>query len=816
MSVIPTLKHILLGILLFHSAAGNLLASSGEAEIIYIGDGKYRATRPLWANAYAPNTPENNAGGVNDLNPGDIFSIGPLSEATTVIINGFPSNVETYQANLQKGDRVLLRNERRWVQLLNLHTSNFLDEGVIEKVAEGGRAVTIRFYTNLPSGRVSFESREFTITPDMVVRLEGGDSTQEEALKPGRHLRIYRPRTQVVLASDEAGRKDTRGVRGGSQGWTRQGFFRGVSERATFFAEYRNGRWIDSFALGKIADIDGYNLGPGAAAAYARPGDRLITGSRIVNDTAAFNTTYGTYIPGDDRSKIGEIIEVDGNRVTLKVAMCPTGLARDGRFEEVHVEISPDAEFHLNGRRGSTHEESLKIGHHVRILAALPEGAVLARETDPSKMTPELPAVHPIFPTGRSTRMTFLYQTWQQPELVEVLENETARLQVFLYTHGPTKFEWRRNGTPIPGSQGTVDGYEILRFDEYADLTDDGARFTCVAETGAGEVESQPIALRVSADRRPLDLAGAYVAGQNTILLTFNKKVDPLSAQNPDNYTTSVPIRQATLTGDGQTVVLETADLKPGNNYDVAVENVIDISAEPNRIDAGARLGVGYRVAFRFFRFTLTEKGGLNARLNELRLLVGDKPFGRDAKASGTCEKANNLFDNQRNTYGHFALNEQATFDLGPGTAIAPDAIEFEVTTSSRFVLGYLLEGSNDGKTWTKLQEHSGEKLTATVKHPIDLAALDAETVLRPKRVQTIEFPAPQGSQSSIELTATASSELPVSYAIIEGPAQVDGDRLMPTGNGNVRVRAMQHGNGDYYSALPVERVVNVRKRPEN
>ena len=805
------MKNYVFGTLLFATLCRTLFASSGESEMIYEGDGKYRATRPLWANAYAPNTPENNAGGVNDLNPGDVFSIGPLIEATSVIINGFPSNVETYEANLQKGDRILVRNERRWVQLLNLQTGNFFDEGVIEKVAKDGASVTIKFYTNLPSGRVASESREFKVKSGMVIRLEGRDASWEEALKPGRHLRIYRPRPQVVLASDEAGRKDTRGVRGSSQGWTRRGFFRGVSERDTFFAEYRNGRWIDSFAQGKITDVDGYNLGPGAAAAYARPGDRLVTGSRLVGDTSAFNTTYGTYVPGDDGSRIGAITAVNGSRIVLNVARCPTGLAKDGRFEEVQVEISPDAQFHLNGRRGSAREETLKRGRHVRVLAALPAGALLARETDPARMTPELPAVHPIFPTGRSTRMTFLNQTWQQPERVERLENETARLRVFLYTHGPTKYEWRRNGAPIPGSRGTVDGYEILRFDEYADLDDDGAGFTCVAETGAGEVESQPITLRVSADRRPLGLSGAYVAGRNTILLTFNKKVDPRSAQNPGNYSCAVPVRRATLTGDGRTVVLETENLKPGTDYKVAVKNVIDVSAEPTRVDAGAGLGVGYRVAFRFFRFTLTEKGGLNARLNELRLLVGDKSFGADAKASGTIEKADNLFDDERRTYGHFALDEQVTFDLGAGTAIAPDAIEFEVTTSSRFVLGYLLEGSNDAKTWTKLKEHSGEKLTGVVKQPIDLASLDVETILRAKRVQTIEFPAPNDSRSPIELAAKASSGLSVSYAVIEGPAKIDGNRLVPTGVGRVRLRAMQAGSGDYYSALPIERVLTVK-----
>ena len=191
--------------------APQAFASSGESETVYVGEGKYRTTRSLWANAYAPNTPANNEDGVNDLNPGDIFSIGKLGEATAVLINGFPSNKETYLANIQEGDRVLVRNERRWVQLLNMHTSNFFDEGVIEKVEAGGKHVTLKYYTNLPSGRVRFESRSFDLKPDGVVRLEGKNTAANTALVVGRHLRLYQSRPQTVLAFDAKGLEDTRG-----------------------------------------------------------------------------------------------------------------------------------------------------------------------------------------------------------------------------------------------------------------------------------------------------------------------------------------------------------------------------------------------------------------------------------------------------------------------------------------------------------------------------------------------------------------------------------------------------------------------------
>ncbi|MEM7392185.1 MAG: hypothetical protein AAF492_07525, partial [Verrucomicrobiota bacterium] len=196
------------------------------------------------------------------------------------------------------------------------------------------------------------------------------------------------------------------------------------------------------------------------------------------------------------------------------------------------------------------------------------------------------------------------------------------------------------------------------------------------------------------------------------------------------------------------------------------------------------------------------------------RLRADDRSFGHDAKASGTCEKADNLFDNARNTYGHFALNEKATFDLGAGSAMAPDAIEFEVTTSTRPVLGYRLEGSNDGTTWITLHEFDDERMTGTVKQKIDLSSLDAKAILTAKQVQRIEFPVPDMSRSPVELAATASSGLPLSYAVIEGPAEVNGNRLTPKAAGRVRVRAVQPGNNAFYSAAPVEQVLNITGVP--
>ncbi|MCB9291777.1 MAG: discoidin domain-containing protein [Lewinellaceae bacterium] len=62
-------------------------------------------------------------------------------------------------------------------------------------------------------------------------------------------------------------------------------------------------------------------------------------------------------------------------------------------------------------------------------------------------------------------------------------------------------------------------------------------------------------------------------------------------------------------------------------------------------------------------------------------------------------------------------------------------------------------------------------------------------------------------TDSPFELEASATSGLPVAFAIVSGPATVEGNQLRLTGEGGaVTVRASQEGNGEYYAAEPIER----------
>ncbi len=85
-----------------------------------------------------------------------------------------------------------------------------------------------------------------------------------------------------------------------------------------------------------------------------------------------------------------------------------------------------------------------------------------------------------------------------------------------------------------------------------------------------------------------------------------------------------------------------------------------------------------------------------------------------------------------------------------------------------------------------------------------------------PKSSQTITFPA-IGNQTygaaPITLTATASSGLPVSYAVA-GPATVSSGILTITGAANVTVTASQAGNADWTAATNVSQTITVAKLP--
>lgn len=79
---------------------------------------------------------------------------------------------------------------------------------------------------------------------------------------------------------------------------------------------------------------------------------------------------------------------------------------------------------------------------------------------------------------------------------------------------------------------------------------------------------------------------------------------------------------------------------------------------------------------------------------------------------------------------------------------------------------------------------------------------------------QSITFsqPATQTYGTNLNLSASATSGLGVSFSVLSGPAYLSGNTLVFTGGGSVTVRASQGGNADYYAAANVDRTITVNK----
>ena len=132
---------------------------------------------------------------------------------------------------------------------------------------------------------------------------------------------------------------------------------------------------------------------------------------------------------------------------------------------------------------------------------------------------------------------------------------------------------------------------------------------------------------------------------------------------------------------------------------------------------------------------------------------------------------------------------------------VVPGA-EFEPVPECQGVLIGLTPGSgdkNDPAMWDKifmLNSGWGGFDNFTVRHtPGGLAA---------QFIDFTEIPDHLVSDGPITLEATATSGLPVTFEVAEGPATLDGNILTLTGEeGTVRVRAMQGGDGVEWQAAP-------------
>jgi hypothetical protein len=114
--------------------------------------------------------------------------------------------------------------------------------------------------------------------------------------------------------------------------------------------------------------------------------------------------------------------------------------------------------------------------------------------------------------------------------------------------------------------------------------------------------------------------------------------------------------------------------------------------------------------------------------------------------------------------------------------------------------------GSGSAIVFLTFSNAGPQTITASdVTHPAILSGTNGLTV--DKGAQTISFPYP-GDQTyngqTIDPGATASSGLPVSYAVLSGPGVISSNQLQLTGAGTISLEVTQPGNSNWNPATPL------------
>jgi|GEM_PF-3232623 len=137
-----------------------------------------------------------------------------------------------------------------------------------------------------------------------------------------------------------------------------------------------------------------------------------------------------------------------------------------------------------------------------------------------------------------------------------------------------------------------------------------------------------------------------------------------------------------------------------------------------------------------------------------------------------------------------------------PTTTSVRSVLTFSVQSSAPGVVAAALNGSD--LVLTPGGGTGAATITVTATDTNGNTATSTLTASVNKLAQTIEFAAPSDQPfglAPIELSATASSGLPVTFTLVEGPAALDGATLTVLAPGTIRVRATQDGDATYAAA---------------
>ena len=221
--------------------------------------------------------------------------------------------------------------------------------------------------------------------------------------------------------------------------------------------------------------------------------------------------------------------------------------------------------------------------------------------------------------------------------------------------------------------------------------------------------------------------------------------------------------------------------------------------------------------------------GGLSVNLNKAVIVAPSNQINLNITAAGTAViQASNDGDD---TYE--PLLETITIDIAKADqTISITSVEdksrtaepfaIEASVNSGLTLAYAitsgpatnngnmitLNGTTGTVTVEVSQAGNDNYNSATASTSFEVVDLESQTITFNELTNTTY------GVDDIILNASSSSALPVSIALISGPATLNGQALSITGAGEITLEATQEGNDDFLPAMPVRRSFTVNKAP--
>jgi len=169
----------------------------------------------------------------------------------------------------------------------------------------------------------------------------------------------------------------------------------------------------------------------------------------------------------------------------------------------------------------------------------------------------------------------------QQPANVNVVEAGAAAFTVRLQRMIGATFQWKRNGTNVPGA--TNFSYTLAP----VSLADSGSTFFCSITNALGGTNSTTATLTVLPDTTRPTISTVGNAGDLEVaFISFSEPVEAATATNATSYALSggVNVLRAVFGVDNRTVILTTTPMAANSTYTLTVNNVRDRATTPNTI----------------------------------------------------------------------------------------------------------------------------------------------------------------------------------------------------------------------------------------